>query len=103
MRIRRTSSRQIYTNEWASFTTKNFPENKSAKSGDKVKIIMTDVEDQRPVEDILWADEAYQEIYKRDGLRLVQTYKPLATESEPYNWVNETRIAPWVIYVLGRK
>jgi hypothetical protein len=78
------SSPEIYIHEWASLTTKNFPETKSAKSGDKVRIIMTDVEDQRPVEDILWTDEAYQEVYKRAGLELVQRYKPLGTESEPY-------------------
>lgn len=63
---------------------------------------MTDVEDQRPVEDILWTDEAYQEVYARAGLELAQKYKPLGTESEPYKWVNETRIAPWVIYVLRK-
>jgi ubiquinone/menaquinone biosynthesis C-methylase UbiE len=96
------SSPEIYTHEWASFTTKDFPENQNAKSGDKVRIIMTDVEDQRPVEDILWTDEAYQEVYKRAGLELVRTYKPLAKKSEPYKWVNETRIAPWVIYVLKK-
>jgi SAM-dependent methyltransferase len=97
------SSPEIYMHEWASFTTKDFPENKSARSGDKVKIIMTDVEDQRPVEDILWTDEAYQEVYMRAGLEPVQTYKPLGTENEPYKWVNETRIAPWVIYVLRKQ
>ena len=97
------SSPEIYTHEWASFTTKNFPENKSAKSGDKVRIIMTDVDDKRPVEDILWTDEAYREVYKRAGLELVQTHKPLGRESEPYQWVNETRIAPWAIYALQSK
>ncbi len=96
------SSPEIYLYEWASFTTKNFPENKYAESGDKVRIIMTDVEDQRPVEDVLWSDEAYQEVYTRAGLELVQTYKPLGTEREPYKWVNEARIAPWVIYVLKK-
>jgi hypothetical protein len=35
-------------------------------------------------------------------LELAQKYKPLGTESEPYKWVNETRIAPWVIYVLRK-
>jgi hypothetical protein len=25
-----------------------------------------------------------------------------ANRSEPYPWVNETKIAPWVIYVLRR-
>jgi ubiquinone/menaquinone biosynthesis C-methylase UbiE len=96
------SSPEIYVHEWASFTTKDFPENRDAKSGDRVKIIMTDVEDKRPVEDILWSDEAYQEVYIRAGLKLVKRYKPLGREKEPYEWVNETKIAPWVIYVVER-
>jgi ubiquinone/menaquinone biosynthesis C-methylase UbiE len=97
------SSPEIYTHEWASFSTKDFPENKHAKSGDKVRIIQTDIEDKRPVEDVVWTDEHYRETYKRAGLELIKTYKPLAKESEPYKWVNETRIAPWVIYVLKKK
>ena len=96
------SAPEIYTNEWASFTTKDFPENEHAKSGDKVKIIMKDVEDKRPVEDVIWSDEDYQEVYKKAGLELVKTYKPLAKENEPYEWINETRIPPWAIYVLKR-
>jgi hypothetical protein len=32
----------------------------------------------------------------------VKTHKPLAHDSEPHEWVNETRIAPWVVYVLKR-
>jgi trans-aconitate methyltransferase len=96
------SSPDIYTHEWASFSTKDFPENMYAKRGDKVKIIMKDVADQRPVEDVIWTDEAYQEVFHRAGFAVVTTYKPLANEHEPYQWVNETRIAPWVIYVLKK-
>lgn len=96
------SSPDIYTHEWASFTTKDFPENRSAKSGDTVKIIMTDVGDRRPVEDVVWSDEAYQEVFTQSGLEVVNTYKPLAKEDEPFEWINETRIAPWVIYVLKK-
>jgi ubiquinone/menaquinone biosynthesis C-methylase UbiE len=94
------SSPEIYTHEWASFSTKDFPENKQAKSGDKVRIVQTDLEDERPVEDVVWTDERYQEAHNKARLELVKTYKPLARDSEPYKWVNETRIAPWVIYVL---
>ena len=97
------SSPEIYTHEWASFSTKDFPENKHAKSGDKVRIIQTDLDDKRPVEDVVWTDESYRETYRRAGLEWVKTYKPLAKESEPYEWVNETRIAPWVIYVLRKQ
>ncbi len=54
------------------------------------------------MEDIFCPDESYREVYKEAGLQVVQVYKPLATGDEPYAWVNETRIAPWVIYVLRR-
>jgi hypothetical protein len=96
------SSPEIYVNEWASFSTKDFPENKHAKCGDKVKIIVTAIDDKRPVEDIIWPDKNYRESYKKAGLILIQTYKPLAREDEPFKWVSETRIAPWVIYVLKK-
>jgi SAM-dependent methyltransferase len=94
------SSPEIYVHEWASFSTKDYPENRRARSGDTVRIITTDFPDRRPTEDILWTDESYREVYPRAGLRLVATYKPLAKGDEPYRWVNETKIAPWVIYVL---
>lgn len=97
------SSPEIYTHEWASFSTKEYPENNYAKSGDKVRIVQTDLEDKRPVEDVVWTDEHYQETYKRAELELVQTYRPLANENEPYKWVNETKIGPWVIYVWKKK
>ncbi len=93
------SSPEIYVNEWASFSTKAFPENKKARSGDKVLIVMLDVEDSRPVEDIIWSDQAYQDTYKRAGLVPTEIHRPLGIPSEPYRWVSETRMAPWVIYV----
>ena len=96
------SSPEIYVHEWASFSTKDFPENKHAKSGDKMRIIQTDTADKRPVTDILWTPEHYLETYSQAGLAVVEAYKPLAMETEPYKWVNETRIAPWTTYVLRR-
>jgi len=96
------SSAEIYTHEWASFTTKDFPENAVARSGDVVRIVVTDHQDRRPVEDILWTDESYREVYKQAGLQAIQVFKPLANGDEPYSWVSETKIPPWVIYVLRR-
>ena len=96
------SAPEIYIHEWASFSTRDFPENAEAKSGDQVKIIITDTEDNRPVVDVVCSDEDYQKIYRTAGLEQVAIFKPLAGEDEPYQWVNETRIAPWVIYALKR-
>lgn len=96
------STPEIYVHEWASFTTRDFPENREARCGDPVKIVGTDVDDDRPVVDILWPDEDYREAYRRVGLKVVEHHRPLGRDGEPVEWVNETRIAPWSIYVLGR-
>ena len=97
------SSPEIYLHEWASFSTKEYPENRFARSGDVVRIITKDFADRRSAEDILWTDESYRDVYGVASLELVATYKPLAKGDETYKWVNETRIAPWVIYVLARQ
>jgi SAM-dependent methyltransferase len=94
------SAPEIYVHEWASFSTKDFPENATAKSGERVKIIITATDDSRPVEDIVWSDEDYARAYESAGLEAVSVDKPLAGGTEPYRWINETRIAPWVIYAL---
>ena len=94
------SAPEIYWNEWASFTTRDFPENRQARPGDQVRIITTDFEDHSPCVDILWPHESYLEVYARSGLEIVEMRKPLAHGDEPYQWQSETRIAPWVVYVL---
>jgi ubiquinone/menaquinone biosynthesis C-methylase UbiE len=97
------SSPEIYTHEWTSFTTKDFPENHHAKTGDVVRIVTTDFADRRPCDDIYTSEKDYAAIYTKAHLRIIKKYKPLATGEEPYHWINETRIAPWTIYVLQKK
>jgi len=97
------STPDIYTHEWASFTTRDFPENRLALSGDVVRIITTDHPDARPVEDIVWTDAAYRETYRRAGLAPALVARPLARGDEPIAWVSETTVAPWAIYVLKRE
>ena len=96
------STPEIYTHEWASFTTKDYPENRRARSGDPVRIVMKDVEDARPVVDTIWFHEDYLQLFAQAGVTLLATYLPLARPEEPYAWISETSIAPWVIYVLGK-
>lgn len=94
------SAPEIYIHEWASFTTKDFPENRQAKNGDIVRIVMLDVSDRRAVEDIFCDDAAYLDLYRSAGLAVVATHRPLGDMSEPFAWVTETSISPWAIYVL---
>lgn len=97
------STPDIYTHEWASFSTSEFPENRRAKSGDRVRIVMKDVEDRRPVEDQIWFHRDYLDLFAAAELELLAEHRPLGREDEPYEWLSETTIAPWVIYVVGRK
>jgi ubiquinone/menaquinone biosynthesis C-methylase UbiE len=94
------STPELYTNECASFTTRDFPENRNAATGDIVKCIMLDVEDKRPVEDIFWTVSDYHRLFSLAGLELEAFYKPLGYEHEPYEWKSEKEIAPWMIFVL---
>lgn len=94
------SAADIYLHEWVSFSTKDFPENRAARSGDEVRIVMLDVEDRRPVVDTLCTVADYRRLYSRAGLELLAEHRPLGMPSDPYEWVTESAISPWAIYVL---
>ena len=94
------SSPELYVNDWVSLKTSCFPENLIAGSGDRVRTIIVDTDDHRPVEDELCTERDYREIYAIAGFALNEIHKPLALPHEPYRWVNEKNIAPWTIYVL---
>lgn len=97
------STPEIYTHEWASFTTCSFPDNRAAGSGDPVRIVMKDVVDQRPVVDFLWSHEDYLRLFAAAGMRLIAEHRPRGTELDPWRWQSELSVAPWVIYVLGSR
>jgi len=97
------STPELYTHEWASFSTKDFPGNWHAKTGDLVRDIMLDVDDRRPVEDIFWSVRDYHKLFDLSGLEIEAKYKPLGFPDEPYSWISETKIAPWMIFVLRKK
>lgn len=97
------SSPDIYVHEWASFSTKQFAGNFTAKDGDPVYTVMLDVPDRRPVRDELCTEERYRGIYASAGLEVLEVHRPLGRADEPFEWVSETRVAPWVIWVLGAR
>jgi len=95
------SAPEIYVNEWASFSTRDFLENRHARDGDQVRIIMLDVPDRRAVEDVFCTDAHYVRLFESAGLRVLDVQRPLATGKEPTRWISETTTAAWTIYVLG--
>ncbi len=93
---------EIYTHEWVTFSTRDYPENRHARCGNIVRIVTTQYSDSRPVEDIFWPHEDYLRVYRKSGLEVVQTERPLAVGNEGVVWKSETKVAPWAIYLLKR-
>lgn len=93
------STPEIYWHEWASFMTAAFPENRKARSGEQVRTVMKDVPDSRPVVDLIWYHEDYLALFEAAGLALVAEHRPLGRPDEPFAWVSETHVAPWIVYV----
>lgn len=94
------SSAEIYVHEWLSFSTRDYPDNRHADSGDLVRIVMLDVPDRRPVEDIFWTERDYAQTFAAAGLDLVEVHHPLGMESDPFAWVSEYTVSPWTIHIL---
>lgn len=90
---------EFYTNEWFSFTS-DFFENSSAKSGDPVLAAFR-THPNHAVTDFLWTDRDYRRAFKSAGLRVHETLRPLGRASDPYTWISEQGVAPWVMYALG--
>jgi ubiquinone/menaquinone biosynthesis C-methylase UbiE len=95
------SSPAIYSHEWTSFSTRAFPENRHAADGDVVRIVTTTFTHGRPCEDVLCSDETYRRMYAEAGFTVLADHRPLGRADDGVPWVSETRIAPWVIWVLG--
>lgn len=94
------SAPELYAHEWLSFTTA-FPENDGARTGDIVRIAITEGSDRRPIEDVLWDDAAHRADFAAAGLALLDTHRPLGRREEPYAWRTELEVSPWTLYVLA--
>jgi ubiquinone/menaquinone biosynthesis C-methylase UbiE len=99
------ASHELYVREWVSWSTVDFPENRVAKAGDIVKVVINDLGDRRIVEDFLWTEDAYRETFRRTPLQLLETLRPTIGDQDQYQcqWISERTHAPFVMFVLKRK
>ncbi len=95
------SSPEMYQHAWLSFSTREFAENRTARTGDVVRTIILEGDDQRPIDDVYWSADDYLELYRRAGMTVQRIHRPLGTAADNHSWVNEEHISPWCIYVLG--
>ena len=94
-----TNTAEFYRHRWVSCEV-DFPENQAPlRSGQPVKARL--IPEGVTVTDVFWSDRDYREAMAASGLTVAHALYPKASPSEPH-WLDETRIAPWVVYELDK-
>ena len=95
-----TNTPERYRGSWTSCFV-DFPENKKTlKSGDKVKLLFKGIN--LLIYDYYWTEEDYRKVFYDVGLNLLKTHKPVGRNNDPYEWLDEAKIPPIVIHILGK-
>lgn len=97
---------EFYAHRWVSCDV-DFPENRGPendgrlRSGQTVKVRL--LPEGVVVTDTFWSDADYRSAIEQSGARLAHVWRPLAPEEDPAgDWLDETCVAPWVIYEVER-
>ena len=94
-----TASDIFYQHEWLSYKT-NYPGNDKLKSSDVAKFYLKDLEVE--LTNYYWTQDDNDELFKESGLEIVEELLPLGSKDDGIPWINETKIAPYVIYVAKK-
>jgi hypothetical protein len=97
------SAPDLYLHEWTSSSACAFAGNRAARCGDTVRISLRDRVDASPVIDIFCDDAEYRALYAQAGMEVIDTHRPRGRASDPFPWISEAHIAPWVIYLLRHR
>jgi len=94
-----TGSEEMYKHNWLSLDA-NYKENLNLKSGDVAKILIKDVD--LVVYDYFWTDADYNEIISNTKFNKLESLLPLGEDNDGYNWIDEKKYPPYVVYVLSK-
>ena len=89
----------FYKHQWVSVDT-SYPGNIEAKSGDKVRIKIKEIN--LELDDFYWTKDDYREIAKNSGFTILEEVEPTANENDSTAWLSETEYAPFVIFVMKK-
>lgn len=95
-----TGSEKMYNHQWLSLDT-NYDENKNPSSGALMKIRLKEID--LELYDYFWTDNDYKNIINLSNFSLLEQIYPLGNKNDNYNWIFETLISPYVIYILQKK
>ncbi len=91
-----TGSQELYSRNWFIWDT-NYSENQNLKSGDKAKLFLKDLNIE--FTDYYWTKTDYLQCFNKAGFKLIEQYGPLGKTNEPYQWKDEKKYSPFVIFV----
>lgn len=88
-----------YNRDWLSENTE-FPENQNLTSGCKVKILFKNIN--LSIYDYFWSEEDYKSMLDQANFKILNIHKPLGTDQDGYNWINEKIISPFSIFIAQK-
>jgi ubiquinone/menaquinone biosynthesis C-methylase UbiE len=95
-----TSAMDVYKGNWIGFKY-DFPENnREIQSGETFKLQFQGTE--ITLHDYLWTDDDYKQILDGLGLRIVEHHQPLGYDTDPFEWLDETKVSPVSIYLIEK-
>lgn len=94
-----TGSEHLYTKSWNSIDV-DFPQNQNLKSGDMAKVYLKNID--LYLEDYFWTNQDYLDVIELAGLKLVDTIQQLGDSSDPFEWKDETKFAPFITYLIEK-
>lgn len=89
----------FYKHQWASIDT-NYPGNAEARSGDKVKVKIKEVD--LELSDFYWTKNDYKELAEKAGFTILEELEPKGSEKDKIDWISEREWAPYVIFVMKK-
>ncbi len=90
---------ELYANEWLTVKV-DYPENRDCKSGDAVRVFLTEVG--LELVDYYWTDADYRKVFAGAGLTVVRLHQPMGSESDGYPWINEHKVPSFSTYVARK-
>jgi len=90
---------ELYAHEWLTVKV-DYPENRGCKSGDAVRVFLTEVG--LELTDYYWTDADYRKVFADAGLTVVRLHQPMGSEADGYPWINEHKVPSFSIYVARK-
>ncbi|MBY0379498.1 MAG: class I SAM-dependent methyltransferase [Burkholderiales bacterium] len=94
------SNENLYKHDWLTVNT-NFQENQNLKSGDVVRVELTDIN--LTILDYYWKEEDYINAIEKSNLELIEKVYALGTDHDVYNWISEYKYAPYSTFILRKR